>query len=299
MRHGLEFLKHAHVRNDGLFRAWVGGTDHGNVVDLYDQAFVLLAFACCHARGEPALASRAETLLAALPADPGGGFADFEGARPLRANPNMHMFESSLAWISAGMNVPWVSVAAGQANLALHRLIDPQTGALSEFFGTGWRAPSPLAKRVVEPGHQFEWAWLLMRWGTMHNDALALAAARKLVELGERYGVDPDRNVAINALDGKLAAVDPGTRLWPQTERMRAAIALSILTDEDYYWDMAVRATRGLLLFLDVEVPGLWRDSLESEDYSAPASSFYHIVGAITVLERAAQPNSNPLKLFR
>ena len=47
--------------------------------------------------------------------------------------------------------------------LALTRLIDPSTGALPEFFTSGLAAAAGLG--IIEPGHQFEWAWLLLRFG--------------------------------------------------------------------------------------------------------------------------------------
>jgi mannose-6-phosphate isomerase len=52
---------------------------------------------------------------------------------------------------------------------------------------------------------------------------------------------------------------------------------------------MALSALKGLDKFLDVPTPGLWRDSLESDDLTAPASSLYHIVGAIHELDRVVE----------
>lgn len=288
MGHGMGFLDRAHLREDGLFRAWAAGGQHGDTVDLYDQAFVLLALASTYTQGEHGAAARAEDLLAKLRVEPAGGFADFDSVA-LRANPNMHMFESCLAWIVAGVEAPWRAAGAGQARLAMDRLIDPHSAALSEMFGPGWSAPQLGTDRIVEPGHQFEWAWLLMRWSAMSGDSAALAAGLRLVDLGEGWGVDVRRNVAVNALNGDLEPTDAGTRLWPQTERMRAALLAGELTGHERYWDVAMKATQGLWLFLDKERPGLWRDSLESEDPTVLASSFYHIVGAMNELDRAVR----------
>jgi mannose/cellobiose epimerase-like protein (N-acyl-D-glucosamine 2-epimerase family) len=286
MRHGMAFLDSAHLRTDGLFQAWEFGGGRGDAVDLYDQAFVLLALSSTYVQGELSAAQRAEHLIAKLRVEPAGGFADFNSVA-LRANPNMHMFESCLAWIVAGVEAPWRAAAAGQARLAMDRLVDPHSGALSEIFGPGWSAPQLATDRLVEPGHQFEWAWLLMRWSAISGDSAALAAGLRLLDVGERKGVDAQRNLAINALNGDLEPTDVGTRLWPQTERMRAALLAGELTGDDSYWDMAMKATHSLWRFLNRERPGLWRDSLEREDGTALASSFYHIVGAMNQLDRA------------
>ncbi|HXU99066.1 MAG TPA: AGE family epimerase/isomerase, partial [Caulobacteraceae bacterium] len=212
---------------------------------------------------------------------------DFTGA-DLRANPNMHLFEAFLAWTETGAEGPWRELAAGQARLAMTRLIDTDTGAVGEFFGPGWTAPPAPADRRVEPGHQFEWAWLLMRWSQIAGDAAALATALWLIELGERAGVDPERNVAVNALDGDLGPTDLGARLWPQTERLRAHALAAAVTGDGACWDPALKAAESLRRFLTVETPGLWRDSLESDDLTAPASSLYHIVSAVLQLDEAA-----------
>jgi mannose/cellobiose epimerase-like protein (N-acyl-D-glucosamine 2-epimerase family) len=285
MDHGRSVLAARFRRADGLYRARVSEGPVDDTVDLYDQAFVLLADACLAAQGDLGAAARAESLLARLPRAGVGGFAEFDG-EALNANPNMHLFEAFLAWAGQSADGRWRELAAGQARLAMTRLIDPETGAVAEFFGPDWAAAAPPS---VWPGHQFEWAWLLMRWSLISGDAGALAAALRLVEIGERAGVDPGRNVAVNALDGELGLIDAGTRLWPQTERLRAHLLAGALAGDETCWQSALGAIKGLDPFLEVETPGSWRDSLESEDMTAPASSLYHLVGAIVQLDRVVE----------
>ena len=273
MDHGLAFLRRVHLRPDGLYRAVAGADD----VDLYDQAFVLLACASAARKGRQGALEIARSLFTRLSPESGGGFSSLDGASPA-ANPNMHLFEAFQALDGVDPDGPWRECAAGQARLAAMMLVDPETGAISEDFAVGW-APPPRARRRVEPGHQFEWAWLLMRWSLSVGDAPALAVALRLIELGENCGVDED--VVINALDGGLEPVDRGTRLWPQTERLRAALLAGEITGDAAFAAMAASALRGLERFLDVPTPGLWRDSLDRDDLSAPASSLYHLVGAV------------------
>jgi len=287
MGHGRSVLEDRFRRPDGLYRPRLDPAAPNDAADLYDQAFVLLADACLAAKGDAAAEGRAAGLLERLPRDPGGGFAEFEGDG-LHANPNMHLFEAFLAWAALTGASLWREAAAGQARLAVTRLIDPTVGMVSEAFGPGWTSQGARARRV-EPGHQFEWAWLLMRWSLISGDAGALAAALRLIEVGERAGVDPIREVAINALDGDLRPIDSATRLWPQTERLRAHLLAGALTGADACWDMALSALRGLDRFLDVPTPGLWRDSLERDDLTAPASSLYHIAGAVMQLDRVVE----------
>ncbi|MGH7024637.1 MAG: AGE family epimerase/isomerase [Caulobacteraceae bacterium] len=284
MDHGLAFLEAGHRRADGLYRSYAPSAD--SAVDLYDQAFVLLAWASAARHGDADAGGRARALLDRLPRETAGGFACLEGAG-LDANPNMHLFEASLAWTGIDRSGPWHDAASGQARLALTRLIDPATGAQSELFGAGWAAPDA-GERAIWPGHQFEWAWLLLRWSLNSGDSAAVAAALRLIEVGERSGVDAARRVAINALDGNLRVIDPGTRLWPQTERLRAALLAGAVTGDPALWDRAAEAATALWKFLDVPTPGLWRDSLEVDGLTAPASSLYHIVGAVLEFDQIA-----------
>lgn len=86
----------------------------------------------------------------------------------------------------------------------------------------------------IEPGHQFEWAWLLTRWGKMAGRKDALIASRKLVEIGEK-GVDETRGLAHNGLNFDLTLNDRAFRLWPQTERIKAWLMMAemAITPED------------------------------------------------------------------
>ena len=208
----------------------------------------------------------------------------------LQSNPHMHLFEAALAGCEVCSESSLWKLANEIAELALSKFIDPVSGALREFFDADWRPAAGLEGRIVEPGHQFEWAWLLLRWGGPKN-ARARAAALKLIEVGERYGV---RNgLALNSLLDDFSPHDAGARLWPQTERLKAASLAARLTGEAKYFSMAAAAADGLLRYLDCPIPGLWRDRIDADgrvvDEPAPASSFYHLVAAISEISALAR----------
>ena len=127
----------------------------------------------------------------------------------------------------------------------------------------------------MEPGHQFEWAWLLTRWGQVSGDARCATAAKRLYETGLR-GIDTARGVAINALNDDFTVRDPAARLWPQTEWLKAACVLS---------DDAVPPAKALARYLE---PAAWWDVMTEagafQRQPAPASSFYHIVAGCHAL---------------
>uniref|UniRef100_UPI0026177CF1 AGE family epimerase/isomerase n=1 Tax=uncultured Brevundimonas sp. TaxID=213418 RepID=UPI0026177CF1 len=141
---------------------------------------------------------------------------------------------------------------------------------------------------------QFEWAWLLTRWGRLRGDPWALEAARRLFVAGE-HGLDAGRGVAIDELDDTLQPRSSRARLWPQTEWLKAALILA----EDArgearqrFTDSAVAALRGLWRY--VAPTGLWHDKLGRdgvfESEPAPASSLYHIMAAYRQLRDTGVP---------
>src|SRR5579859_1191123 len=281
------FVK-AYRRPDGLFinRAAGDGAPLDGEADNYEQAFVLLAMAALRA-ADPEPAGMEDEALAVLAAlqdrrAAGGGFRE-NGAHPYQANCHMHLFESALAWEAAGGR-RWEMLADELAVFALTRFIDPQTGSIREFFDASWNALSGEAG-LLEPGHHFEWAWLLEQWAARRGEAAAHTAALRLFENGLR-GVDPVRGVAVNSVWDDFSIRDANARLWPQTEHLKAAL---LLGDEA----LALRAAQGLAQYLDVPANGVWRDKLKGDgafvDEPAPATSFYHLI--VAILELRAHQN--------
>ena len=97
--------------------------------------------------------------------------------------------------------------------------------------------------------------------------------------------------VAINELLDDFSVRDGEARLWPQTERLKAAVRLAAMTGDARYWSMAVQAARGLRRYFDTAVPGLWFDRLTALGgfVAQPPrrEALYHIVCAIDELKDA------------
>lgn len=294
--HGLAYLD-AHFRKEnGLYAIEANAEGHiTNPAEmLYEQAFVLMASAHA-ARVLPARSvaygERARALLAALQPRrlPAGGFLE-HGARPYLSNPHMHLFEAMLAWFETDGDTCWLDVAREIAALSLTRFIDTDALCLREYFSADWTPAPGNDGHSVEPGHQFEWAWLLERWARIAKEARAHTLARRLFEVGLK-GIDPARNVAIDEMDDGFAPRRATARLWVQTERLKAALILS----ED---EQGVAAAASLWRYLDTPIPGLWHDRLRVDggfiDEPAPASSLYHITCAIQCLQEAVGNPASP-----
>jgi mannose-6-phosphate isomerase len=305
VRRGMDCFMDRYRRPDGLFRTLVDA--EGEALDeralLYDQAFALLGYAGATATlVAPAIFERRALELRGLierrfgAAD--GGFRSEEAADGRReSNPHMHLLEACLVWAQTGKDEGWTAWARGLIDLALSRFITGETGVLREFFSPSWDPAPGVEGRIVEPGHQFEWAFLMLRSPWAHAGTIQRAALR-LIDAGERGVRD---GVAVNALLDDFAVHDAEARLWPQTERLKAALLAGRITGEERYGAMAYQAASSLLDYLATPVAGLWFDRRLPDgamvDSPAPASTLYHLVEAIAALDeslRSAVPAGPP-----
>ena len=255
---GLEYFDKVYRLPNGFYGALA--TSEGQLIDdsfdLYNQAFAILAF-CYTAKAIPGLASemsgRALTLLRALRDEYAHREAGFHEARPERlplcSNPHMHLFEAALACEEQfGFDKEvWAALADELAELCISRFVDSETGALREFFNADRQPADGLNGRIVEPGHQFEWAWLLARWAERRARADALSVAKRLFDIGTNHGTCSDRQVALMSLLDDFSVHDALARLWPQAEWLKAAVRLAVITEgneREHYVSLAREAVR-------------------------------------------------------
>ncbi|MCD2173505.1 AGE family epimerase/isomerase [Rhizobium sp. C4] len=298
VRNGLTYFEHTFRKHDGLYGALA--SPQGELInpdyDLYNQAFALFSFSQVAASFPDAtmrMEEKAVELLRLLTTHhkhPSAGFEHSDPpSLPLCSNPHMHLFEAALAWEAlAERPQVWTELADEIANLALTKFIDAQSGGLREFFDHDWNPHPSEQGRIMEPGHQFEWAWLLARWGALRNNAAAIAKAERLFEIGISYGMSADGKVAVMSLYDDFSVHDAVARMWPQTEWLKAATKLAVVGSPQkraHYVASATQAADAFLEFLRTPVRGLWYDKRLPDgrlvDEPAPASTFYHILCAI------------------
>ena len=303
----VEFLLKRGRRDDGFY---IHKFDHDGAVfdgraDLYDQAFVLLALAHAgRALARPDLFAAAEALGDRLEKSwrrSHGGYFEGEIAvcPPYRQNPHMHLLEGFIALHTATGAPRWRRDAERIARLSGRAFFHEESGALIEYFDAELAPLAGEEGRVVEPGHCFEWAWLfetLAEWGMPE----AIGISDRVTRFARRHGLDPERGVAINEvmLDG--AVRNPAARLWPQTERLKAALARYRRTGETAERAEAAAAYAGLVQYFATPKRGAWRDKLRADgswvDEPAPGSSMYHITGALKELIETAALDRRAMK---
>jgi len=314
--HGGDYLFSRLHLGDGHFHTAVDAATHRarSPFSLYEQAFYLFALARLNATlgNRYPIVDTAAQCLGRLRRDYGRSEAGFEESNPpslpLKSNPHMHLLEAALEWIAVStgeVRQGWIELAREIVSLCLRRFCDPTSGAIREYFDDRWRPLAGDAGRIVEPGHQFEWAWLLLQWSGLgfcsvaERSACATAAVR-LVEIGEQWGVDPARGVAINEIWDDMSPKHAAAKLWPQTERVKAWCAMmeraAGAADAEHACAKVVSAAAGLSKYLRADAPGLWHEAMlengAMEIGPSKASSFYHVVCAIDVLRRASIPHT-------
>ncbi len=265
--------------------------------DLYDTAFVIFALAhAAKALRQPALAETGGEVFDWVVANwshPAGGFLEGEvvDASVRRQNPHMHLLEALLALHEATGAQRYIDEALKIVELFETRFVSAQHNALLEYFTDDWRPADGDAGAIGEPGHQFEWVWLIDRVSKASNhDARALA--RRLHIHGEVYGVAPETGVIADEVwvDGGVKTAT--SRFWPYTERLKANLVDFERTGDPQSCAQAIAAFDSLMAYCDVPTPGLWRDRRQANgqfaDEPSPASTFYHAILAFSELIRVA-----------
>lgn len=259
--------------------------------DLYDQAFVATAEAYgAEALGDPVRIERARAVFAELDRAwrrwPAGYWeGELPGPAYRRQNPHMHLLEAALSirqtrW---GNHTDLVRCEQIAGWFARH-FFDRERGLLPEYFDADLRVAAEEARQTIEPGHHFEWVWLLDAVKAAGGSDLS-AIGERLWQFGQRHGIDRTRNVAVDELgfDGRVKSAR--ARLWPQAERLKAAMAMRGEAE-------ILAAFDGLQPYLATPAAGAYHDKMRPEggfeSEPARASSLYHIVSAYAGLLRFA-----------
>jgi mannose/cellobiose epimerase-like protein (N-acyl-D-glucosamine 2-epimerase family) len=261
--------------------------------DTYDHAFILLALATAYALDRDAqVRFEIDGLLGYIDAhlrSPNGGFLEGSPASmPRRQNPQMHLFEAMIALFDATHDLAFQQRAGEFFALFLASLYDKQTRVLGEYFEEDWSKISPVS---VEPGHQAEWVWLLKGFeritgcptGRYRSELLASAlryrddATGCLVDEGD--------------VDGRIRRHT--RRLWPQSEMAKAWIAQAEAGEAGATDEARAALVRLERHYLSHPVAGGWHDQFDRDGKSLvatiPASSFYHVLCAVTEAEQVLE----------
>lgn len=291
--HGIEFMtRNGRTDRGGWVRTLnVDGTVADAAEDAYDHSCVLLALAHAHMCGNPdALALAGETfafLDAHLEDRRMTGFLEtLDGEEERRSNPHMHLLEAFLAWHQATGDRTYLRRAARIIDLFRSHFFDAESWTLGEYFDAEWRPVAGEKGSWTEPGHHFEWASLLIDFATRSGQNDLMVFARKLYASAIANGLNRSTGLAYAAVSRQGMPLDQVSRSWPQSEAIKAAIALDSAGGPDMKPEIEARVGRLFRWHIDPAPTGLWIDRIDERGRSlaqdVPASIFYHLVCALT-----------------
>jgi len=256
--------------------------------DLYANAFALLGLAWYHRlTGEREVLKVADTVLAFLDHEltsKQGGFVD---AKPLRdairrQNPHMHLFEALLALEQATGDAKYLARAAELFGLFSTRFFQPVSGTLCEYLADDLTPLADARGQVAEPGHHYEWIWLLRNFERASGrDVEAFCAA--LYTHADRFGWDAQGYI-VDEVDCSGTVVKSDRRSWPHTEGLKA----NVVEGERGRVECDQKAVRCLTrlaeTFIGRPTRGGWIDHVDAAGAPIvnmmPASTLYHLFGA-------------------
>lgn len=322
-RHGLAYLREVHRdRRSGAY-AWtirdrevLDATRHA-----YGMAFVLLAYATALRAGIgeagawldetwQLLEARfwdADAALYRDEADADWRFSPYRGQ-----NANMHLTEALLAAFEATREPRYLDRAMTVADAMTRRQAAQAGGLVWEHYDENWNIdwnyhrddPKHLFRPWgFQPGHQAEWAKLLLMLDRHAPQEWLLPTATRLFETAiERAWDDLNGGLCYGfAPDGSIC--DGDKYFWVQAEALAAAALLSARTgdlrhvdDYDKLWAYAWR------FFVDHE-HGAWYRILDrenrkySEEKSPAGKTDYHTMGAchevLALIRRSPVPTKS------
>jgi len=304
--HGIAFLREVHRNPATGGYAWM--LDDRRVVDAtnhcYGLAFVVLAYAKALEAGlEPARDWLAETweLMERHFWEPGHGLYADEASADWRLSPyrgqnaNMHACEAWLAAFEASGEERYLQRAALLARNMTGRQAALADGLVWEHYHRDWSVDWDYNRGDrsnifrpwgFQPGHQVEWAKLLL---VLDRHAPAdghLVRARDLFDRAMAMAWDDEFGGLVYGNDREGRFYDDDKYFWVQAEALATAALLGDRTGEAKYWDWYDRLWDYSWTHFVDHRHGAWyrilaRDNGKLTDEKSPAGKTdYHTMGA-------------------
>lgn len=304
-REGLRYLE-SHHRVDGLGHyGWMHGEQLDNRAMAYGQAFVILAYSHAHLAG----ITDATAAIAALHQLLDQHFyepehrayadersADLQTSDPYRGqNANMHLCEAYIAAYRATQDLTYFERADRLARRFAGELAEAAGGLIWEHYDENWNPdwqynidkPDDLFKPWgFQPGHQSEWAKLLLQLNAIKPDAWYVERAKVLFDGAVTKGWDEEFGGLVYGFAPTGEFADANKYFWVQAESIAAAYRLYKVTGEPVYLEWYNRLWEYSWKHLVDHQYGAWfrvvgRDGSKLSDQKSPMGKVdYHTLGA-------------------
>lgn len=266
--------------------------------DLYDHAFVFLAYAWVYkATANENLLQRASALLKYWDAQFGslaGGWIEGDYEAPhRRQNPHMHLFEAFMSLYEATRDAQWLARASEIFTLFQMRFFDTKRGVVLEYFNADWQPYKESQGTQIEPGHMFEWVWLLHWYQRLSGHDVSYYT-RTLYSQAMHLGFSPESKLMFDYVyideNAQVTSRSKTKRCWPITELVKAHIAEARAGNSESQAQAAKAIELLFTYFVSAQLPGAYYDQRGENDQiinaTTRASTLYHLVVACGEVSR-------------
>lgn len=296
---GLDFLENvAELKNGGYARTFdLDNKPIDTSLDLYDLAFVLLAFsAASKVAGTEVMHTKSKQLLTFLIENfkhtSVGYIEGIPLSIPRRQNPHMHLFEALLESYEAFKDPIYLQLAYEILDLFLGKFLSVNKNCIAEFFDDELIVKKNNGNFIVEPGHTFEWIWLLNKFEKITAKGIKLDDTTMtpygselnqtlrpiylaLFEFVDIHAVNSYTGLVYDELKNSGQVSSFSSRIWPQTERIRAELLCRSNDDKKF------QALNSFQIFTNELPKGLWHEQVDNNGKLiypvARASTLYHL----------------------
>ncbi|MCV2401423.1 AGE family epimerase/isomerase [Marinomonas sp. C2222] len=271
--------------------------------DAYALAFVLLSFSHYYqvtkdARALSYITKTHRFLIDHMQADTGGFYEAYpiNNSQIRRQNPHMHLLEGYIAAYETTQEEGYKTVINSLLELALSHFYDSKSKTLIEFFHHDWTVHNEIGHQI-EPGHHFEWVWLLHQAYKIEANPEYLELAHHLWGTAIKHGLSEKGGIYNQISNLDYQVLDREKRIWPITEYLKAITVLPIGKEEKQHRIEVAFTFIKEYYFLD---EGRWNEYLtednQAKDYPLPGTSTYHIFLGLTEVITWAKLNSQASK---
>lgn len=301
-------VTHFHVTETGGWRFSVDEDRNplDNNYDLYGHAFVIFALSHYYRASQNddarVLAAKTASFITNHFRAPGyKGFAEAldDSLRPLdrprRHESHMHLLEACLFAADTWDDPVYARMADDIVDLFTRYFYNSDAQMLSEYFDADLNPQTDKGHIICEPGHYYEWIWLLKKHAARGGDAMAYdVLCLHLLDWANKHGWDQEFGGIYDELDPDGAVLVDTKRIWPFTEALKAnVLMLDSVSDKI---DLKENIARMVAVFNEqyMDERGFWtewltRDLQSATDYM-PGTTPYHVYFGI--MESAAVLNA-------
>jgi mannose-6-phosphate isomerase len=198
----------------------------------------------------------------------------------------MHLLEGYIAAFETTQDQDYKKTIESLLSLAFEHFYDKNTKTLKEFFTKDWDN-DPATGNQVEPGHHFEWVWLLYQANRLLPNPDYTDLAQQLWITATRHGLAKNGGI-YNQIDSETyLPIDKEKRIWPITEYLKAITVVPIGKEEKI--DRLETALDFIQQYYFLP-NGRWNEYLNENNtpkkHPLPGTSSYHIFLGVTEVLR-------------